>query len=332
MRPLGELARALGGRLWVRRNERTWAFLEEEHPRWGNGVPYDIAARAVHRVVGELGLGVEGEPLVNLDFTKCDAQTLEAAVPVMRERARIFAGADPLREPLPVGIAAHRSLGGLWVDDAHMTTVPGLFAAGDGDYRYHGANSLGANELLAALQAGSVAGLAAVRYAEGSSKRSADVVASVFERESDAQEGELKRYAERSEGENPRALGRELGRLMDERVGVVRSGEHLKAAGATIAELTERFAACCPSDRSDWTNSEMLYMRALGRMLALAGVVVEAAEAREESRGVHSRKDFPTRDDRRWGVVTKVEHAASGPRFDYDERVDIKQSKPRVYE
>jgi succinate dehydrogenase/fumarate reductase flavoprotein subunit len=218
--------------------------------------------------------------------------------------------------------AAHYTMGGLWIDDNHMTTIPGLFAAGESEYAYHGANALGSNVILSELHAGMVAGEAATKFVLDQGCHAEDFLTSVFDREKDRQEGEFKSFINREEGENPRVIEQELKAVMDEQVGIVREKEGLEEAEHRIAELKERFGKCTPTDKTEWVNHELKLMRDLPRQLTLADVVVKAALAREESRGSHARSDHPARDDDNWQVITKAFHTDGGPEFNYDERTD----------
>jgi succinate dehydrogenase/fumarate reductase flavoprotein subunit len=217
---------------------------------------------------------------------------------------------------------ARYSMGGLWVDENHMTTIPGFFAAGESEYAYHGANTLGSNIILSELHAGMVAGGAATRYVSKQGCINEDFLTSVFDREKDRQEGEFKSFISREEGENPRVIEQELKKVMDDRVGTVRDKEGLEEATQRIAELRVRFKNCAPADKTEWANNELKLMRNLPRQLILADVIVKAALAREESRGTHVRSDYPIRDDENWQVITKVSHTNGGPEFNYDERTD----------
>lgn len=319
MRPIGEIARAVGARLWVRRNERNWDFLNQGYPGQGSNLPYDIVAREV----------VQQGDEVNLDFLHIDEDAVDEHVSRLIDLCHKCVGIDPKRSSMAVIPSAHFTMGGLWVDGAHMTTIKGLFAAGECDYQYHGANALGSNVLLSALYGGRVAGREAAVYAANTGRRSGELPTSIFEREQDRQEAEFKDYLDRSEGENPRNIGRDLANIMDEEVGVERNNGGLDAAEGKIDELAERFVACCPSDRSSWANGEAIYTWRLKRQLDLARVVVKAARARDESRGAHFKSSHARRDDKKWAVVTRVKRAESGPKFDYSERINTEEFKPK---
>src|SRR5437016_5482680 len=168
-RLMSESARGEGGRVWVPKqkgdkrrgkdipeNER-WYFLEEKYPRYGNLVPRDVGSREIFAVVKDLGMGVEGQDAVYLDVSHIPAGIMD-----IYEK---FQGVDPRHEPMKIFPAVHYSMGGLWCDyeaDAkndmvagsprqQMTNIPGLYAAGECDYAYHGANRLGANSLLSCI-------------------------------------------------------------------------------------------------------------------------------------------------------------------------------------
>ena len=151
LRLVSESIRGEGGRLWVPHDGRPWYFLEEWYPAYGNLVPRDIATRAIFKVVYEMGLGVGGQPMVYLDVSHLDPAMLERKVGGVLEIYEKFVGEDPTKVPMKIFPGMHYSMGGLWVDYDHMTNIPGLFAAGEVDYQYHGANRLGANSLLSCI-------------------------------------------------------------------------------------------------------------------------------------------------------------------------------------
>jgi len=313
MRPVGELARALGARLWVRRNERNWDFLEEQYPGEASNLPYHIIARAISEL---------GEDEVKLDLTHLDESLVDEYLTRLIDLCAKCAGQNPLRDPMTVVPAAHYTMGGLWVDRQHMTNIEGFFAAGECDYHYHGASAMGSNVIPSAMYSGRVAGEAAFSYASGLGRISGELPSSIFEREQDRQEAELKDFIDRSEGENPRMIGQELHSIMDEQVGLIKDNAELDSAAKKIDQLIQRFDNCCPSNRSSWANGEVIYMRNLKRQLELARVVVLAARARDESRGSHFKSSHPSRDDQKWAVVTRAGHTEQGPKFDYGEKVE----------
>src|SRR6266851_5495246 len=165
-RLISESIRGEGGRVWVYRDGKPWYFLEEMYPAYGNLVPRDIATRAIHKVVYDLKLGIDGQPLVYLDVSHIDPDILNKKVGGVLEIYEKFVGQDPRKVPMKIFPAMHYSMGGLWVDYSQQTNVPGLYASGECDFQYHGANRLGANSLLSCVYAGQVAGPAMTEYAK----------------------------------------------------------------------------------------------------------------------------------------------------------------------
>src|SRR6266853_2432244 len=174
-RLISESVRGEGGRMWTNRDGKPWYFLEEMYPAYGNLVPRDIATRAIFKVVFEMGLGVNGEPMVYLDVTHIDPKMLDRKLGGVLEIYEKFMGHDPRKVPMKIFPGMHYSMGGLWVDYHHMTNISGLFAAGEVDYQYHGANRLGANSLLSCIYGGRVAGPAIATYRKNLAKSSFDV-------------------------------------------------------------------------------------------------------------------------------------------------------------
>ena len=170
LRLMSESARGEGGRVWVPRtpgdkrpfkqipeSERFY-FLEEWYPKYGNLVPRDVATRAIHKVVYEEGLGIDGQPMVYLDLTHIDRETLNRKLEGILEIYEKFVGDDPREVPMKIFPGMHYTMGGLWVDFNQMTNIPGIFAAGECEYQYHGANRLGANSLVSCIFGGFLAG------------------------------------------------------------------------------------------------------------------------------------------------------------------------------
>src|SRR5512141_572631 len=152
LRLMSESARGEGGRVWVPRNkgdQREWKsipeserlyFLEEWYPKYGNLVPRDVATRAIHKVVFENGLGVDGKPMVYLDLTHIDRKVLDRKLEGILEIYEKFVGDDPREVPMKIFPGMHYTMGGLWVDFEQKTNIGGLYACGECEYQYHGAN------------------------------------------------------------------------------------------------------------------------------------------------------------------------------------------------
>src|SRR5881409_2855568 len=222
LRLMSESARGEGGRVWVPRNpaekraprsipeaERFY-FLEEWYPKYGNLVPRDIATRAIHRIVYQEKLGIDGQPAVYLDVTHLPRETLDRKLEGILEIYEKFLGVDPREEPMKVFPAMHYTMGGMWVNDSDQaTSVPGIYAAGECEYHYHGANRLGANSLVSCIFGGGVAGPAAAKYAKNLEKGTNSVESSVFDRERQRQEGLNQALIRQDGAENPIAIWRE---------------------------------------------------------------------------------------------------------------------------
>ena len=339
LRLMSESARGEGGRVWVPRaagdkrpvkqipeSERFY-FLEEWYPKYGNLVPRDVATRAIHKVVYELGLGLEGQPMVYLDLTHIDRATLDHKLGGILEIYEKFVGVDPHLEPMKIFPGMHYTMGGLWVDFNQMTNIPGIFAAGECEYQYHGANRLGANSLLSCIYGGFHAGPNALNYAKGLQPAEGDGGAAAEL----ARQAEINASLLHSEGtENPFRLWRELGKTTTEHATVLRYNKGLKQADEKIQDLLDRYKKINLSDKSQWANTSFAFTRQLYNMLQLSRVVVLGALLRDESRGAHFKPDFPERNDEKFLKTTKASFTGdvAGPRFEYEE-VDTQYIKPR---
>jgi len=341
LRLMSESARGEGGRVWVPRNpgekratrsipeaERFY-FLEEWYPKYGNLVPRDIATRAIHRIVYQEKLGVDGQPAVYLDVTHIPRETLDRKLEGILEIYEKFCGVDPRVEPMKVFPAMHYTMGGIWVNgEDQATNVPGIYAAGECEYQYHGANRLGANSLVSCIFGGGIAGPAAVKYAKNIEKGAESTPAAVFDSERKRQEEKNQKLISRDGSENPITIWRELGDLMTEHVTVTRINKNLEMADAKIRALQERYKKINLSDRTKWSNQTLNFARELENMIILARVVTLGALARNESRGAHYKPDFPERDDANWLKTTRAKWVNNDIQLTY-EPVDVSLIKPR---
>ena len=339
LRLMSESARGEGGRVWVPRTagekrpikqipeSDRWYFLEEWYPKYGNLVPRDVATRAIHKVVYEYGLGLDGQPMVYLDLTHIDRATLNRKLEGILEIYEKFVGDDPREVPMKIFPGMHYTMGGLWVDFNQMTNIPGVFAAGECEYQYHGANRLGANSLVSCIFGGFISGPNALKYAKSLTAAEGDGGAAAEV----ARQAEINAKLLKNEGtENPFKLWRELGATMTEHATVIRYNKGLKQADEKIVELLDRFKNVNLSDRSQWANTSFAFARQLKNMLELSRNVTLGALLRDESRGAHYKPDFPDRNDEKFLKTTKASFtgAPDGPRFEYEE-VDTQFIKPR---
>ncbi|MBE3595523.1 MAG: succinate dehydrogenase flavoprotein subunit [Hydrogenibacillus sp.] len=329
LRLMSESIRGEGGRVWVYKDGKPWYFLEEKYPAYGNLVPRDIATREIFRVVVDMGLGINGEHMVYLDVSHIDPQVLRVKLGGVLEIYEKFMGDDPTKVPMKVFPAVHYSMGGLWVDYNQMTNIPGLFAAGEVDYQYHGANRLGANSLLSSVFGGMVAGPKAVEYMRGLQKAAKDAPSTLFEAAVKREEEKYRRIlGMRSGKENAYKLHEELGKWMTENVTVVRYNDRLKKTDEKILELMERWHDINLDDTLEWNNQGVFFVRQLWNMLELARVITIGALNRNESRGAHYKPEFPERNDAEWLKTTKASWTPDGPKFEYED-VDVSLIKPR---
>jgi succinate dehydrogenase / fumarate reductase, flavoprotein subunit len=339
LRLMSESARGEGGRIWVPRkpgDSRDWKsipaaerfyFLEEWYPKYGNLVPRDVATRAIHRIVYEEGLGIDGQPMVYLDLTHIDRETLNRKLEGILEIYEKFVGDDPREVPMKIFPGMHYTMGGLWVDFNQMTNLPGVFAAGEAEYNYHGANRLGANSLLSCIYGGFISGPKAMEYAKSIPAAQGDGGHSAEKKRQD----EINSGLMKSDGsENPFKLWRELGDTMTKNVTVIRYNKGCKEADTKVYELLERYRNINLSDKTSWANTSFAFTRQLYNMLQLGRVIAQGAALRDESRGAHYKPEFPDRDDEKFLKTTKAYFApdADEPRFEWEE-VDTQFIKPR---
>jgi succinate dehydrogenase / fumarate reductase flavoprotein subunit len=364
LRLMSESARGEGGRVWVPRTRgdnraarsipdaERWYFLEEKYPAYGNLVPRDIATREIFQIC-LMGYGVGGRREVYLDLTHIPRKELDVKLGGILEIYEKFVGEDPRDVPMKVFPGMHYSMGGLWVDYApdaktgtldeasprnQATNVPGLYAAGEVEYQYHGANRLGANSLVACIYAGKIGGPAMVRYGrERGSKLPAEEGAFASARK--RWEAEFARLAVLSGPENPHQLADEMGDWMTDNVTVIRHDAKLRETDAKLQELADRWNRIGLSDRSRFANREISFVNQLRSMLVLARVMTEGALRRQESRGAHFKVRDPDkgvteenalpRDDPNFLKTTIAEHTPDGPRITY-EPVDTSLIAPRA--
>ena len=313
LRLMSESARGEGGRVWVPRTvndkrdpksipeKERWYFLEEWYPKYGNLVPRDVATRA----------------------------TLDRKLEGILEIYEKFVGDDPRYVPMKIFPGVHYTMGGLWVDYKQATNIPGVYAAGEAEYQYHGANRLGANSLVSCIFGGFISGPAAMQYAKNLQAAPGNSNGHF--------EAERKRQQEINDGlmkadgsENPFLIWRELGEVMTANCTVIRYTKKCEAADAKVVELLERFQKINLSDRSQWANTTIAFARQLYNMLQLSRVIAQGAAMRDESRGSHYKPDFPERDDKNWMKTTKATFAPDldEPKFEF-EPIDAALIPPR---
>jgi succinate dehydrogenase / fumarate reductase flavoprotein subunit len=304
-----------GDTVYIDRDGRPWHFLREFYPEECGCVVRSKAMRAVLRAREEAGSpGAQ----IKLDLSHVDPAVVEARLAPM---ADIFDGVcEPGSCIAHVVPSVGLTLGGLWVDDAHATSMEGLFAAGNCSFAYHGAGSLAGNEILASMHGGMTAGAAAAHFAESGPQ---DVPASLLEKAVEDEEDLVARISAIDGKERAREIDSELRQTMSESVAAGKENEDLARAAGKITELMERAAKAPLMDRVEWANGELFFTRTLGGKLKLARMVVDASLAREESRGCHIRSAFPKQDDAKWKATTTATISEGGITLDHSGKAEL---------
>lgn len=322
--------------------DERYYFLEERYPAYGNIVPRDIATREIFSVCVNDGLGVGGENSVYLDLTHRDPEYLTKKLGGILEIYEKFVGVDPRFEPMKIFPAVHYSMGGLWTTytkgsynpatplpkhksgstppiDAKIgqgmapgainnaqTNIPGLYAFGEVNFAYHGANRLGANALLSCIFDGLFCGVGVVNYlkdGEPSKNPAEKLPQGAYDAVVKQEEAKAKRLLDTTQNgssddkTNPYIIHKELGNEMTAACTVVKSEARLKQCQTKLAELKDRYANVQLSDAAGWTNQSFTFARAVGDMLVIADAIALGSLLRKESRGAHYRTDFTERDD-----------------------------------
>lgn len=331
LRLMSESARGEGGRVWTYKDGKPWYFLEEKYPDYGNLVPRDIATREIFDVCVNQKLGINGENMVYLDLSHKDPHELDVKLGGIIEIYEKFTGDDPRKVPMKIFPAVHYSMGGLYVDYDQMTSVPGLFAAGECDYSQHGGNRLGANSLLSAIYGGMVAGPKAVEYVNGLDKSYEDLDESLYEKHAQVEQEKFDNILAMDGTENAYVIHKELGEIMTANVTVVRHNDKLLETDKKIVELMERYKNININDTQKWSNQAAFFTRQLWNMLVLARVITIGAYNRNESRGAHFKPEFPDRNDEEWLKTTKASYdgPTNAPKFEYED-VDVSLIPPRI--
>ena len=379
LRLISESVRGEGGRVWVPKDpkerrrgrevpesEREY-FLEAKYPGYGNLVPRDIASRELFLKCFHEGKGVynaksnKNELEVYLDVTHLPKELLRKKLEGVLEIYEKFVGEDPYVNPMRIFPAVHYSMGGLWVDfersDSGVlvagsprnqaTNIPGLYAAGEVEYQYHGANRLGANSLLSCIYGGMVAGPAMVSYVKNMGASAFDAKSSLFDKAAKREKDRYEAILKMDGPENPYMLHDELANTMLRDCTIERHNPTLDKVIAKIDELEDRWHQVGVTDKGTRANQGAQFVRHLRNMFIIARVIAQGARNRDESRGAHFKPEFKERDDANWLRTTMALYGDAGKRsqvnyvreLTYDllgksttvsDAVDISLVKPRA--
>ncbi len=320
LRLMSESARGEGGRVWVPRTPQDprdpltipegerYYFLEERYPKYKNLVPRDIATREIFDICVNEGLSVEKDrQCVYLDLTHISKAELDRKLGGILDIYEKFQGVDPRTTPMKIFPAVHYSMGGLWVDyersgtgglvvgspQNQITNIPNLYAIGECDYQYHGANRLGANSLLSCIFSGLVLAPGLETLLKGQKQAASELPSSLFDGARKLHQTRHDNLLKRSGGgENPYLIHQQLGDIMTKAATVVRRNDQLEAALGTVHDLYAKAKKCSLSDTGTWTNQNVVFTKALLDMFPLALTILKGALQRDECRGAHFKPAF----------------------------------------